>query len=356
MEHISKIAFPGLGIGEFEVSNVAFDFADILSVFGIKIGSFPVYWYGIIITMGILVAFLYVVFRGKYEGIKSDQIVDVAIWAVVIAIVGARLYFVFSKPEDFFVGSFIESIKKIVDLRSGGLAIYGGVIGGIIGVVLVTQIKKINSLKFLDMGAPALMFAQTMGRWGNFMNGEAYGGLVEEGNPLYFFRMDLCSYNTQHDKVLKEALGDFPQGMVSVHPTFLYESLWNLVGFIIINVLYKKKKFNGQVLCMYLAWYGIGRFFIEALRTDSLYIPNTEIRISQLVGIICFVIFGAVIVAGLIYAKKRLYANGVALSAIEGYIKPSIEMHPVFFEKKSEEEKKDVNGAEKVENEATDIS
>ena len=355
MEHISKIAFPGIGIGEFEVSNVAFDIADILSVFGIKIGSFPVYWYGIIITMGILVAFLYVVFRGKYEGIKSDSIVDVAVWAVVIAIVGARLYFVFSKPEDFFVGSFIESIKRIVDLRSGGLAIYGGVIGGIIGVVLVTQIKKINSLKLLDMGAPALMFAQTMGRWGNFMNGEAYGGLVENGNPLYFLRMDLCSYNTQHDTVLKEVLGDFPQGMVSVHPTFFYESLWNLVGFIIINILYKKKKFNGQVLCMYLAWYGIGRFFIEALRTDSLYIPNTEIRVSQLVGILCFVIFGAVIVAGLIYAKKRLYAPGAALSAIDSYVKPSLEMHPVFFEKKSDENKAD-EGADKIGNGAEDIT
>ena len=176
MEHITKIAFPGIGIGEFEVSNVAFDIADILSVFGIKIDSFPVYWYGIIITCGIIVAFTYVVFRGKYEKVKADNIVDVAIWAVILAIIGARMYFVLSKPNDFFVGSFVESLKRIVDLRSGGLAIYGGVIGGIIGVVAVTYFKKINSLKVLDMGAPGLMFAQTMGRWGNFMNREAFGG------------------------------------------------------------------------------------------------------------------------------------------------------------------------------------
>ncbi len=358
MEHISKVAFPGLGIGEFELGNVAFDVADILGVFGIKIASFPVYWYGLIITCGIIIAFLYVTFRGKYEGVKFDDLIDIAIWTVVIGIVGARLYFVFSKPGDFFTDNFIETVKKIVDLRSGGLGIYGGIIAGAGTIVVVTIIKKVNTLKLLDMAAPAVMIAQSMGRWGNFMNGEAYGGLVESGHPLSLFRMSLCSTNTQTDKVLKEALGHFPVAeMVDVHPTFLYESLWNLTGFILINIFYKKKKFNGQVACMYLAWYGFGRFFIESLRTDSLYIPGTAIRVSQLVGILCFVIFGAALIAGFIYSKKKLYAGGAMLNGMDLYVKPSLDMHPVFFEKKADKnadknanEKESVAAEEKTEN------
>ena len=329
MEHITKVAFPGLGIGEFQLDNVAFE------IFG-----FPVYWYGVIITMGIIVAFIYAWFRGKNEGVNLDNIVDVALISVVLAIIGARLYFVLSKPEDFFVqGDILKTLKNIIDIRSGGLGIYGGVFGGIVGVIGVTLIKKINPLKVLDMGAPGLMFAQAMGRWGNFMNGEAYGGLVEEGHPLYFLRMSLQSNNTMRDKELAEVLGGFPQGMVDVHPTFLYESMWNILGFVLINIFYKKKKFNGQILCMYLAWYGIGRFFIEWLRTDSLFIPNipVQIKVSQLVGILCFVIFGAVIVAGLIYANKRLYASNANLSLIErNFIKPNIIDHPNFFEEKAE--------------------
>ena len=353
-EHISQVAFPGLGIGEFELCNVAFDLGDILSIFGIKY-SFPVYWYGIIITCGIIVAFLYVVFRGKYEGINFDNLVDVAICTVIPGIIGARLYFVLSMPEKFFTGSFVETISKIINLRDGGLGIYGGIIGGIIGIVAITMIKKINTLKLLDMAAPGVMIAQAMGRWGNFMYGEAYGGLVGEGHPLSIFRMSLLSNNVKTDEVLKEALGldkvDKITEMVDVHPTFLYESLWNVLGFVLINIFYKKKKFNGQIACMYLAWYGFGRFFIEALRTDSLYIVGTQIRISQVVGIGCFVIFGAALIAGLIYSKKKLYAEGEMLNGVDLYVKPTLDLHPVFFEKKAEN-KEESKAAEASNNEA----
>lgn len=333
MEHISKIAFPGLGIGEFELNNVAFNIADILGLFGIKIGSFPVYWYGIIITCGIVLAFLYVVYRGKYESVKFDDITDVALWAVISGVIGARLYFVLTKFDSFMPkdGNFIEFLKNVLNLRTGGLAIYGGIIGGAIAIIVATSVKKKNFLKIFDMAAPGVMIAQSMGRWGNFFNGEAYGGLVTEGHPLSFMRMSLQSYNTRHDEIL-----GFPMGAVDVHPTFLYESLWNLTGFILINIFYKKKKFNGQVLCMYLAWYGFGRFFIEGLRTDSLYIPGTAIRISQMVGIVCFVVFGAALIAGLIYSKKKLYMDGAQLTAFDNYIKPDLIMNPVFFEKKTE--------------------
>ena len=312
----SIISFPGLGIGDFSLENVA-----------ISLGDFAVYWYGVIITLGIITAFAYVVFRGKYESVSFDSILDIGLWTVVCGVLGARLYYVFTKldmflPEPF---DFFKFMGNILNLRTGGLGIYGGIIAGALAIVVVTRVKKINTLKLLDMAAPAVMIAQSMGRWGNFFNGEAFGGIIAEGHPLYFMRMGIISTNS---------ISDFgTNAMVYVHPTFLYESLWNLVGFIIINIFYKKKKFNGQVACMYLSWYGIGRFFIEALRTDSLYIPGTELRISQVVGMACFVIFGALLVWGFIYSKKFNDADA-KLNKIDAAIKPSL-VTPVFCAKKA---------------------
>ena len=316
----SIISFPGIGIGEFELDNVAITFGD----------DFQVYWYGVIITLGIVLAFVYASFRAKYERIKVDDLIDVALWTVILGVIGARLYYVLTTlenyiPEPFNLGQFI---KNIFNLRQGGLAIYGGIICGILGIVIATKIKKMNTIKLMDMAGPGVMIAQSLGRWGNFFNGEAYGGIISEDHPLYFMRMSLLSDRTVNDEFL-----GYPTGAVCVHPTFLYESLWNLIGFIVINIFYKKKKFNGQIACMYLAWYGFGRFFIEGLRTDSLYIPGTEIRISQLVGILCFIVFGALLVAGLIYSRKFSDPNA-KLTKFDEIIKPSLEMHPVFFTQK----------------------
>lgn len=312
------VSFPGIGIENFELDNVAFTIGE----------GFRVYWYGVIITLGIILAFIYASFRAKYEKIKVDDLIDVALWTVILGVIGARLYYVLTTlenyiPEPFNLGQFF---KNVFNLRQGGLAIYGGIICGILGIVISTKIKKMNTIKLMDMAGPGVMIAQSLGRWGNFFNGEAFGEPVSEGHPLYFIRMGLISDNT---------LGDFgTNDMVYVHPTFLYESLWNLTGFILVNIFYKKKKFNGQVACMYLAWYGIGRFFIEGLRTDSLYIPGTEIRISQLVGILCFIVFGGLLIAGLVYSKKFNNADA-KLSKFDELIKPSLEMNPVFFAKKS---------------------
>ena len=311
------VSFPGLGIENFELDNVAFNLG----------GNFPVYWYGVIITLGIVLAFVYAAFRGKYEGVKLDDLIDVALWTVILGVIGARLYYVLTTldryiPDPFNFGEFI---KNIFNLRKGGLAIYGGIICGILGIVIATRIKKMNTIKLMDMAGPGVMIAQSLGRWGNFFNGEAFGGLISEGHPLYFMRMGLISDNTVSDFGTRE--------MVYVHPTFLYESLWNLAGFILINIFYKKKKFNGQIACMYLAWYGFGRFFIEGLRTDSLYIPGTEIRISQIVGILCFVVFGGLLIAGLIYSKKFSDPDA-KMSKFDNIIKPSVDQHPIFFQKK----------------------
>ncbi len=309
----TTVSFPGIGIGDFELDNVAFTIGE----------SFQVYWYGIIITLGIVLAFIYAAFRAKYEKIKVDDLIDVALWTVILGVIGARLYYVLTTlenyiPEPFNFGQFM---KNIFNLREGGLAIYGGIICGMLGILISTKIKKMNTIKLMDMAGPGVMIAQSLGRWGNFFNGEAHGGVVAENSPLYFIRMGLLPNENSSST------------MFYYHPTFLYESLWNLTGFILINIFYKKKKFNGQIACMYLAWYGFGRFFIEGLRTDSLYIPGTEIRISQLVGAICFIVFGGLLVAGLIYSKKFNNPD-TKLNKFEQLLKPSLEMNPVFFEKK----------------------
>lgn len=264
MGHTSNISFPGLGIGEFKLNNVAF------TVFGR-----PVMWYGVIICIGIILAFAYVAYRAGKAKIKLDDVVDTALICVPLAIVGARLYYI------IFYGN-VHSFYDVIAIWNGGLAIYGGIIGGMAAVILVAKHKKIDFFKYADMIIPGVMIGQILGRWGNFFNGEAYGGLVSPSHPMYFLRMGLQNSNTFSDFGTTD--------MVFVHPTFLYESVWNLIGFILINVFYKKKKFGGEVFLWYLGWYGFGRFFIEQLRTDSLYIGNTGIRVSALLGIILFII------------------------------------------------------------------
>ncbi len=327
------ISFPGIGIGEFEVDNVAFKLGE----------NFPVYWYGVIITFGIMCAFLYAAYRSYYEKVKVDDLIDVTLWTVVLGVVGARLYYVLTTIENYIPEpfDFIQFIKNIFNLRNGGLAIYGGIICGILGIVISTKIKKINTIKLMDMAAPGVMLAQSIGRWGNFFNGEAHGGVIAEGSPLYFIRMGLLPNE------------DSTFTTYYYHPTFLYESLWNITGFIIINIFYKKKKFNGQVACMYLSWYGFGRMFIEGLRTDSLYIPGTEIRISQLVGLICFVVFGGLLIAGLIYSKKFKDETS-KFNKLDMLLKPDIEPNPVFFKKKTVEEIKSEAKDEKENENGTD--
>ena len=257
------VSFPGLGIGASMINSEA-----------IRIGSVTVYWYGILITLGIVLAFVYSYFVSKREGIQVDDLLDMGIWAVLCAVVGARLYYVLTSL-DKYKGRFWDVFK----IWEGGIAIYGAIIGGALAIAVVCLIKKIKILKAYDAIAPAVMIGQIIGRWGNFMNGEAFGYELREGDPLYFIRMGVYSNATRQ-------LGE--KSIIYVHPTFLYESLWNLIGFVLINVFFvRKKKFDGQVFFAYIAWYGFGRTFIELLRQDSLYLTGT-IRISSLVGALCF--------------------------------------------------------------------
>ena len=272
---MTTVEFPGLGIGPFTMDRVAFEF------FGK-----PVYWYGVLIMLGMVAAFLHAYWRTKHEGIKVDDLLDVGIWTVVVGVIGARLYYVLTSLD----GGGYTSFMDVIAIWEGGLAIYGGVIGGALAIVVVCLVKKINTLKVMDAVAPGVMLAQAIGRWGNFVNGEAFGEPVPADHFLYRFRMGLESNYTEG------------AGMQYYHPTFLYESVWNIVGFILITCLYRKKKFNGQITLMYLTWYGFGRMFIEGLRTDSLWVGS--FRISQVVGAVCFIAGAALLVTGFILSHK----------------------------------------------------
>lgn len=292
------MSFPGLGIEEFTVNKVAFSF----SLFGKLI---EVRWYGVIITLGIILAFAYAYARSKREKIILDDLLDVTIFTVIFGVIGARAYYVLTTLGEGLYNSFYD----VIAIWEGGLAIYGGIIAGFFTVLVVCKIKKIDPLKVYDMAAPAVMIGQILGRWGNFFNGEAYGYVVEEGSPLYFLRMGLVPNINSSTQ------------MYYFHPTFLYESLWNLLGFIIINICYQKKKFNGQILYMYFAWYGFGRMFIEGLRTDSLYVG--PFRISQVVGFCCFV-GGTVILAYNFFKLRKAKLSSGAYEAAYPQFKTEI--------------------------------
>ncbi len=266
-------SFPGLGLEGFEVNPVAF------SIFG-----YDIMWYGIIITLAMVAGFFVAKHNAKFEGIKVDDVLDLAIFLIIFSMVGARLYYVLMKLENF------DSFWDVINVRRGGLAIFGGVGAGALTVFVVAKVKKIAVGKMYDMVAPGLILGQVIGRWGNFMNAEAHG--TETKLPWRMGIQYAGSATTRY-----------------YHPTFLYESLWNLVGFILMMIFYKKKKFNGQHAIFYMIWYGFGRFFIEGLRTDSLYFMKSffgeTIRVSQVVGAGIFVIGIVSMIVGLSRAKDR---------------------------------------------------
>ena len=277
---MKTISFPGIGIDNFSVDPVAF-----------SIGKLEIRWYALIITTGILLAMLYAYWRSKHEGISIDDFLDMAIFTVIFGIIGARAYYVLTSLSEY------DSFGEAIAIWKGGLAIYGGIIAGAITIFTVCKIKKIKYAKAFDMVAPAVMIGQILGRWGNFFNGEAYGVQVPKDSIFYFIRMGLLpnheSFSVMH----------------YYHPTFLYESLWNLLGFIIINAFYKKKKFDGQIALSYIAWYGFGRMFIEGLRTDSLYVG--PFRISQVVAFLCFVAGTALIIYNLMKVRRATLTETV---------------------------------------------
>ena len=292
---IKYLSFPGLGIGPFHIDRVAF------SVFGRDVA-----WYGILITCGMILAVLTAVRLAKKEGISVDDITDFAFIVILIGVIGARAYYVIFtwKEYGYLVtdGSFLHNVGRTlyncIAVWEGGLAIYGGVLAGLLTGFVFARKKKIPVLKIFDILAAVVLIGQVIGRWGNFINIEAYG--AETTLP---WRMGILSYGPQ--------LQDNGELMLTkaiyVHPTFLYESLWNLCALLIIHLgLYPKKKFDGEIFCFYLIWYGFGRMLIESLRTDSLMLGN--LRVSQGVGFLS-VLAGVMLIVSLARKAKAAKAE-----------------------------------------------
>ena len=271
MLEINRLSFPGLGIGPFEVNSTAF------TIFGLEVA-----WYALIITFGMVLAVCYIILRAKGIGVTLDDIIDYVIFVIPIGVLGARLYYVIMEIENY------SSLAEVFNFREGGLAIYGGILAGTLTVYIVCRVKKISFAAFGDCVVPGLILAQAIGRWGNFINAEAHGGETD-----IFIRMGI-----------EQLGGDF----IYVHPTFLYESLWNIIGFIAINFLYKYKKYDGQIILAIFGWYGLGRMFIEGMRTDSLYLFGTSIRVSQALAALIFVgCFAALVYFAIKPPKKEFY-------------------------------------------------
>ena len=270
----NTVFFPGLGL-EFELNRVAFN------LFGHNI-----YWYGVIIAVGFLLAVTYGLWRAPRFSMDPDVIIDAIFVVVPVAIVGARLYYVIFNPAVCYDADGSFSLLRAAAFWDGGLAIYGGVIATVVTVLIFCKVRGINFWSCMDITAYGLLIGQMIGRWGNFVNVECYGGVTtlpwrmcsaSIANGLW--RDGLIATDAAYQSVLDGALG--------VHPTFLYESLWNLLGFILLVLLAKMgRKFNGQMFLSYVFWYGLGRAMIEGLRTDSLYFFGTGIRTSQMLGVV----------------------------------------------------------------------
>lgn len=264
MSHL--IEFPKLGLS-FNINRVAF------SIFGKDI-----FWYGIIIAIGFIIASLYLSKKVNQFGYTHDHLYDLLILCLPIGIICARIYYVIFQWDEYK-----SNPISALYIWNGGLAIYGGIIGSFITIYLYGKKNKLNIAGLLDVASCGIIIGQIFGRWGNFVNAEAFGS---ETNLPFGMSID---------------------GGPTVHPTFLYESFWNLIGFIIIHFYIKHRKFKGEIFLIYVSWYGFGRFLIEGLRADSLYIPSTQLRISQVIALTSFII-----AFGLLFIGKKKKIETIA--------------------------------------------
>lgn len=275
MMNAKDIAFPHLGI---YIENLPKSF----SIFGFEIA-----FYGLIIGIGVVLGVLMAVYIAKKEKMDPDIIWDFAIYAVIFSVIGARLYYV-----AFSWDMYKDDLLSILNTRQGGLAIYGGVIGAFITLFVYSKVKKLSPYQIGDCGVHGLVLGQIIGRWGNFFNREAFGGFTDN---VLAMRLPIDAVRSS-DIAQSHLDGMLTMGdvnFIQVHPTFLYEGMWNLCLLIVMLLFHNKKKYHGQMCLIYLGGYGIGRFFVEGLRTDQLLVPGTQIAVSQMLGLIMFI--GAVI-------------------------------------------------------------
>ena len=279
----SEIIFPHLGI-------YIPDFPSSVRIFGLEIA-----FYGILIAIAILLAVVLSIHRAKKTGQKAGDYYDLAIIGILAAIVGARLYYVL-----FTLNYYIANPLEIFHIRNGGLAVYGGIIGGFLAGFIVCRVKKISYLQVLDTVAPTIALGQAIGRWGNFFNREAFGDYTDS---LFAMQIRLDSVNgVITDNIREHVVSVNGTQYIQVHPTFLYESIWCLLLFVLIMVFRRYQQYHGEVLLWYLGGYGLERTIVEGLRTDSLMIGSTGIAVSQLLSAILFL--GSLVI--LIYKRIQI--------------------------------------------------
>ena len=246
------------------------------------IGSFPIYLYGVIIALGLGLAVFYGSRVCRRFGMSMDAVYDYLIWAVLAAVIGARLYYCLTYIDGNGAHTYLQTPARILAIRDGGLAIYGGVIGAVLALLVRARMRRERVWPALDLASLGLLIGQSVGRWGNFFNREAFGYATE-----VFCRMGLTPTTADGVYALRAAgFGGAALGeTVYVHPTFFYESLWNALGFLLLHLHSKRRRrYQGQYFLLYLMWYGLGRFFIESLRTDSLWLIPGAVRVSQMLA------------------------------------------------------------------------
>ena len=281
---MNSIDFPNLGL---HLNNVPDGFA----LFGVNIKL-----YGIVIALGFLAALAVVSKEAKRTGQDSEIYLDYLLWGIIPSIVCARLYYVIFSWDYYFQegDTLLQSLLRVINIRQGGLAIYGGLIGGILTAIIFAHAKKLSVFTMLDTIAIGIPLAQAMGRMGNFFNREAFGtytdSLLAMAIPVEYYQKNGTFYALVSEGIITdEMLQNTVDGAIWVHPTFLYEAVWNLLLFGLLLFLTKRKRFKGEMLSIYVFGYGLGRFFIEALRTDPLMIGNTNLRVSQVLALVLVV-------------------------------------------------------------------
>ncbi|MCR5834912.1 MAG: prolipoprotein diacylglyceryl transferase [Lachnospiraceae bacterium] len=269
---------------------------------GISIGGLEIAFYGMIIAFGIFAGIMMVCFQAKRTGQNADDYLDFAMYIIISCIIGARIYYVVFQ-WDYYK----DNISEIINLRKGGLAIYGAVITGVVGAFIYTRIKKLEFGRIADTAITGLITGQIIGRWGNFFNREAFGGVAKDTNPLAM-RIYFDDYFGIEDvpKAVVEGMEKMTGktvetlGYIQVEPTFLYESCWNLLILGILLFMTTRKKFDGQILLLYLIGYGIGRFYIEGLRTDQLMMPVVNYPVSRALSLLLVVVSLVIMIAKLV--------------------------------------------------------
>lgn len=299
---IHVVSFPGLGL-EFTLNRVA-----------VELFGRPIYWYGVIIASGLLLAvYLCSRWSGRF-GIDQDQIVDMMLFAVPAALVAIRAYYVIFNLDLYKNTDGSLNWGAILRYSDGGLAIYGAIISSAIVLLIFCRVRKLSFLAFADLGVHGLFIGQLIGRWGNFMNVEAYGGVTTL--PWRMCSQSIADAMLAQGYVDQAGFQAILDGTLGVHPTFLYESLWNLAGLLMVYHLGRRRRYDGECMLFYFCWYGLGRAWIEGLRTDSLYffglsLFGAPIRVSQMVAAICFVAAGALLLWNRFrpHDPSQLYVN-----------------------------------------------